>query len=95
MDLSHFRILIHELLNKDPEIVLEESPLIMLDRKSDVLMANNGKDTKHIRHIDRRVNFVRNIEKCKMHRIDCCEGGLKLVDIETKDFVVNDLNTRI
>ena len=41
-------------------------------------MAKNGKDKKHTSHIVRRVNFVRNGEKCKMHNIDWCEGGLKL-----------------
>ena len=57
MDLSHFRILIHELLNKDPHIVQEEAPLIILDSKSTVFVAKNGKDTKHISHIARGVNF--------------------------------------
>ena len=31
MALSHFRMLIHELLKKDPYIVLEEAPLIVLE----------------------------------------------------------------
>ena len=31
MDLAHFRMLIHELLNKDTDIVPEEAPLIVLD----------------------------------------------------------------
>ena len=44
-------MLIHELLNKDPYIVPEESPLIILNRKSAVCMDNNGKDTKHTMHI--------------------------------------------
>ena len=30
MDLAHFRMLIHELLNKDTDIVPEEAPLIVL-----------------------------------------------------------------
>ena len=34
MDLAHFRMLIRELLNKDPDIVSEEYPLIVLDIKS-------------------------------------------------------------
>ena len=63
MDLSHLRILIHELLKKDTDIVPEEAPLIVLDSKSDICMANNGKDTKHTRHIERIINFVRNGEK--------------------------------
>ena len=31
MDLAHFKMLIHELLNKDSDIVPEEVPLIVLD----------------------------------------------------------------
>ena len=62
MALAHFRMLIHELLNKDLYIVPEESPLIILDSKSTVFMANNGKDNNHTRHIYRRVHFVRNGE---------------------------------
>ena len=31
MALAHFRMLIHELLNKDIDMVLEEAPLIVLD----------------------------------------------------------------
>ena len=44
MDLAHFRMLIHELLSKDPAIFLEEAPLIVLDSKSDTCMSKNGKD---------------------------------------------------
>ena len=92
MALSHFRVLINELLNKDPVIVPEEAPLIILDSKFAACMDNNGKDTKNTRHITRRVNFVRNGEKCKMHKIDLCEGGLQLADISTNNFGENDLN---
>ena len=53
-------MLIHEFLNKDPDIVLEEAPLVVLDSKSDMCMAKNGKDTKHTRHISSRMYFVRN-----------------------------------
>ena len=38
-------MLIHELLNKYPDIVPEESPLIVLDIKSAMYMAKNGKNT--------------------------------------------------
>ena len=95
MDLSHFRMLIHGFLNNYPYIVPEEAPLVKLDSKSDACMAKNGKDTKHTSHIDRRVHFVRNRENWKMHKIDWCEGGLKLTDIETKNVGKNDLNPRI
>ena len=53
MALAHFMILIHELLNKDPDIVPEEASLIDLDSKYVMCMANNGKETKHTRHIAR------------------------------------------
>ena len=55
-------MLIHEFQNKDPDIVPYEAPLIILHVKSAVRMDNNVKDTNHTRHIDRRVNFVRNGE---------------------------------
>ena len=70
MALSHFRMLIHELLNKDPDIVPEEAPMVVLDSKSAMRMSKNAKDTKHTRHFARRMNFVRNGEKCKMYNID-------------------------
>ena len=60
MALAHISELIHELLNKDPDIVPEDDPLIVFDSKSDMCMANNGKDTKHTRHIARIIYFVRN-----------------------------------
>ena len=85
MALAHFRMLINELLNKDPDIVPEEAPLIILNSKSSMWMDKNGKDTKNTRLIARRMNFVRNGEKWKMHKIDWCEGGPQLADIGTKD----------
>ena len=54
-------------------------------------MAKNGKDTKHNRNIARRMHFVRNGEKYKMHKIDWCEGGLQLADIGTKNVIEPDL----
>ena len=63
MALAHFRMLINEMLNKDPDIVPEEVHLIVLDSKSAMYLAKNGKDTKNTRHIARRVHLVRNGEK--------------------------------
>ena len=54
-------------------------------------MAKNGKDTKHTRHIARRMNFVRNREKCKMHKIYWCDGGLQLESIVTYNVGDTDL----
>ena len=87
MALAHFRVLIHEFLNNNPDIVTQEATLIILDGNSAVCMAKNGKDTKHTRHIARRMHFLRNGEKCKMHNIDWCDGGLQLADITTKNVV--------
>ena len=95
MDLANFRVLIHELLNKDPYIVLEEAPLIVLDSKSDIFMDNNGKDIKHTRHIVMRMHFFRNGERWNMHKIDWCEGGLQLAEISTKNFGDPDLTLRM
>ena len=95
MDLAHFRMLIHEFMNKDLDIVPEEDPLTILGSKSSVCMANNGKDTKHTMHIARRVHFVRNGEIWKMHKIEWCEGGLQLAVISNKNVGDNDLNPRI
>ena len=94
MALAHFRMLIHEILNKDPDIVREEAPLIVFDSKSAICMAKNGKYTKHTRHIASRMHLVRNGEKYKIHKIDCCEGGLKLADISTNNVGDLDLTPR-
>ena len=55
-------------------------------------MANNGKDTKHTKHIARRIHFVSNGEKWKMYKIEWREGGLKLADISTNNVGENYLN---
>ena len=54
-------------------------------------MANNVKDTKHTSHNAKRMTFVRNGEKYKIHKIDWCEGGLKLAYIGTNNVGENDL----
>ena len=95
MALAHFRMLIHEFLNKDPYIVPEEDPLIFLDSKSYMCMANNGKDTKHTTHIARKIHLVRNGEKCKMHKIGWCEGVLQLADISTRNVSEPDQTPRM
>ena len=95
MALAHFRMLIHELLNKDPYIVPEEAPLIVLDSKYAMCMAKNDKDTKHTIHIVRKMHFVGNGEKCKIQKINWCEGGLQLADIGTKNISEPDLTPRM
>ena len=95
MALAHFRMLVHELLNEDPDMVPEEAPLILLDSKPAMCMAKNGNDTKHTRDIARRMHFVRNGEKCNMHKIDWCEGGLQLAYIGTNNVIEPDLTPKM
>ena len=95
MVLAYIRMLINELLNKDPYIVPEEAPLIILDSKSDVCMATDVKYTKLTRHIVMIMHLVRNDENCKMHNIDWCEGGLQLADIATNNAGEHDLTPRM
>ena len=79
------------MLNKYPDIVPEEIPLVVLGSKSAVFMFNNFKDTKHTNNIARRILFLSNGEKCKIHKIDWCGGGLQLADIATKNVGEHDL----
>ena len=67
--------------------------MIVLDIEYSMFMAKNGKDTKHTKHIWRRMHLVRNGEKCKMHNIDWCEGGLQLADIDTNNVSEPDLTS--
>ena len=82
-------------MNKDTNIDPEEAPISILNSRSSVCMSNNDKYAKHTKHISRRSHFARNDKKCKMHKIDWCERGIKLADIETKNVGENDLNPRI
>ena len=95
MALAHFRMLIHELLNKGKDIVPEEDPLIVLDIKYVICMANNVKYTKPTIHLARRMHFVKNGEKFKMHKIYLCEGGLQLADIGIRNVSEPDITQRI
>ena len=95
MALARFIMLIHELLNKDPDIVSEEDPLIVLDIKSTMYMARNVKDTKHTRQIESRMHVVRNGEKCKMHKIGWYKRCLQLVNIVTKNISETGLTPRM
>ena len=95
MSLAHFRMLNNELLNKDSDVVTEQSNLIILNRKSYICMANNSKDAKHTRNISRIIHLVRNGEDWNIHKTVWCEGGLQLEDIWTKNVREYELNTRL
>ena len=73
MALAHFRMLIHEFLNKDTYIVSDKAHIILLDSKSAMCIVKNDKDTKLKMHISRIMLLVRNGEKCKMHKVDWCQ----------------------
>ena len=64
MALAYFIILNNEFLYKNPDVVPEQASLIILDRKSDIYMANNDKETKHNIHIYIKMNLVRNGDEC-------------------------------
>ena len=81
--------------NKDPDIVTEGAPLIILDSKYAVCMAKNGKDAEHIMHISIKLHFVINDENCKMNWIEWCEGGLQLPDMANENVGENGLNPRM
>ena len=81
MDLAHLRMLNNKLPRKDKYVVPEKAPIIILDGKLDICMADNGNETKQNRHISRRMNFVRNDEEYNFHKKVWYEGGLKLADI--------------
>ena len=59
MSLEHFKMFIHEVLNKYPDIVPEEAPLVVFDSKSGMFMDKTVKDTKHTRHIARIIHFFK------------------------------------
>ena len=48
-------MLIHEFLNKDPDIPPEEAHLIRLNNNFTVCMAKNYKYTKHTSHISMKI----------------------------------------
>ena len=73
MELLSFIILNSLLVNKDPDVVPEQAPLIILGSNVAVYMANNCKDAKHIRKFSSRMYFVRNGVECNLHNTVWCE----------------------
>ena len=63
MALAYFRMLVHELSNEDPDMVPKESPLIVLDSKSAMCMAKNGKDIKHTKTHCKENSFCKECRK--------------------------------
>ena len=95
MALAHLMMINIELLNNDLDVVPEQAPLIILDIKSDICMAMNGKDNKHTRYISIRKHCVRNVEEFNLHKTVWCEGVLKLAYIGTNNVRYEELNPRL
>ena len=93
MSISHFSMLSNEFLIKDPYVVLEQAPLMILEGKLALCMANKGNDIKHTIIIDIRMHFVRNVEECNFHNTVWCWGGLKFAEIGTENVSKYELNT--
>ena len=62
MVLANFIMLNNDIMNKDPYVVPYQAPIVIIDKISSVCMANNGKNTKHTRHICIRMHFVVKVE---------------------------------
>ena len=85
MALANFRMLNIELLKKDLDMVPEQAPPIVLDRKSDICMTNNGLYNKQTIHISIRINLLRNVEEFNLHKKLWCEGCLQMEENRTKN----------
>ena len=93
MALAHLIILHNQLTNKDPDVVPEQSPLIILYSKLDVYISKNGKYTKQTRHLSIIMHFVINIRDCNLHETVWFEEVLQLEDIGTNNVREYELNS--
>ena len=78
MDLEYFRMLNIEFLDKDPDVVPEQAPLIILGRKSGICVDNHIKYNKRTINIDRRINLVRNGKEFNLHKKVWYNRGMQL-----------------
>ena len=74
-------------------MVPDKALLIILDIKSDMYMAKNGKDNKHRRQLAKRIHFVKNGTNCNFCKKVWCEEGLQLKYIGTKNVIEDELNS--
>ena len=73
------------MMNTDPDVVPDQSPIVLLDSKPAVCISTNGKDIKHTRQNSRRIHFVRNGWEWNLHDKVWREGVIKLVDIRNNN----------
>ena len=79
-------------MNKDPDVVPEQTPLIISNSKSAVCKDNNRKDTKQTRHISRVMHFGGNGEKWNLHKTIWCEGSILWSDIGNNNVREDELD---
>ena len=93
MAVDHHRMLLNELDGKDPDDISEAIP-ILLDSASAIAMAKHAKDTKHTRHIARRLHYVREGEQQSRFSLSYIPAEKQLADIGTKALSEEDMNSR-
>ena len=92
--LAHFNMLNNEFLNKDTYVFPEKAPLFILVSTSSICMPKNDNNTKHTRHIDRNIHFMRNGTEWNLQKTVWCEVGMQLEDIGTENFREEEFNNR-
>lgn len=75
-ELAHFKMLNSALKGEDPDQLPSDPPLIVMDSKSGIDMAKNGKNSKHTRHIMRRIHFVHMGEAEGYHQAAWCKKAI-------------------
>ena len=85
----------NELTGTEPDEFGNPPVLILLDSESAIAMSRNQRDSKHTRHIERRVHYVRQGQKSGQHRLEYVPADLQLADIGTKNLPANALQPRL
>ena len=94
MAVAHSRMLVNELNGVNPD-EYGEATKILVDNTSAKAMAQNDKDTKHTRHIARRVHYVRNGQQEGAHNLTYIPADLNLADPGTKNLGCEELEPRM
>ena len=94
MAVAHSRMLVNELNDVDPDD-FGEAIKILVDNTSAQAMAKNEKDTKHTRHIARRMHYVRDGQQIGAHDLNYIPADLNLADPGTKNLGADELEPRL
>ena len=85
----------NEFTGVDPDSFGKPPVLILLDSESAIAMSKNQRDSKHTRHIERRVHYVRQGQLSGQHHLDYVPAELQLADIGTKNLAHHELHPRL